>query len=90
MVSSYIAQLKPLPSHLVGRTLALSQGDLPGKRPLQAKRAPWTVCRDVLHPEVEQEQIGHDRHGYGALDAADLFGNLMLSQAHHSFQFFHQ
>jgi hypothetical protein len=61
MASRGFAQPKPLPSHLMGRTLALSLGDLPGQRMLQAKRAPWTVRRDVLCPEPKQEQIGHER-----------------------------
>jgi hypothetical protein len=31
---------------------------------------------------VEQEQVRHDRYGYGPFDAANLFGDLMLAQAH--------
>lgn len=39
MTLSRFADLKPLPSHLVGRTLALGRDHLPGKRGLQAKAA---------------------------------------------------
>ena len=56
------AHLEPLPRQLTGRTLALCLDDLPGKRSLQAKRAPWPVCRDVFGPQLEQEQIGDDRY----------------------------
>jgi hypothetical protein len=40
---SRFAHLKPLPSHVSGGTLALGLDHLPGKRALQAKRAPRTV-----------------------------------------------
>jgi hypothetical protein len=84
------AYLKPLPSHLVGRTLALRLDDLPRKRPLQPKRAPRGVRRDVFGMQPEQEQIGHDGHGDRAFHAVCFFRDLMRSQAHDSFEFLHQ
>jgi hypothetical protein len=90
MASCGFAHLEPLPSHLTGRTLALCLDHLPGKGPLQAKRAPRPVSRDVLGLQLQQEQIGHDRHRHGALDAVSLFGHLMWPQTHDPFQFFAQ
>ena len=37
------AQLKPLPSHLTGRTLRLRLDHLPGKGPSQVERTPQGV-----------------------------------------------
>jgi hypothetical protein len=82
------AHVEPLPSHLTGRTRALRLDDLPGKRPLQAKRAPQPVCRDVLGPQLQQAQRGHERHRHRALDAVRLVGNLMRPQAHDPLPFF--
>ena len=87
MSSRGCTHLEPLPSHLTGRTLALRLDDLPCKRPLQAKRAPRPVCGDVSGPPFEQEQIGHDRHRHRALNTVGLFGDLMLAQTDHAFQF---
>jgi hypothetical protein len=83
MPSRYFAQLKPLPGHLTGRTLALCLDHLPSKRPLQAKDAPRSVWRDVPGPQLQQEQIGHDGYRHRAPDALRLFGHLMLPQGHH-------
>jgi hypothetical protein len=84
------AQLKPLPSQLMGRTLTMRLDDFPCQRALQVKHAPRAVCTDVLRSQLEQEQVGHDCHGHGTLDAVDLFCDLMLAQADDPFQFFHQ
>jgi hypothetical protein len=67
-----LAHLKPLPSHLAGRTLALRRDHLPGKGTLQVKRVPQPICRDILGAKLKQEQIGHDRHGDRALDAREI------------------
>src|SRR5919197_6234938 len=90
MSSRGFAHLKPLASDLVGRTLALRVDDLPGNRPLQAKGTPGLVRRDIFGTQLEQEQIGHDRHGYRAFHPLDLFGDLMLPQPHDAFEFLHQ
>jgi hypothetical protein len=55
------AHLEPLPSHLTGRTRALRLDDLPGKRPLQAKRAPRPVGCGLglpLFPKLPQYPLG--------------------------------
>ena len=75
------AQPTPLPSHMVGRTLALSLGD-PRAYARCRRNAPWRVCRDVQSPELQQEQIGCERDSYGALDASHLFGDLMVGHDH--------
>jgi hypothetical protein len=54
------AHLKPLPGHLMSRTLALCRDDLPSQGPLPPKRASRAVGRDVLGAQLEQEQIRHD------------------------------
>jgi hypothetical protein len=64
------AHLQPLPGHLAGRTLALRLDGFPRQCPLQAKCAPWTVRRDILGLQLEQEQIGHNRHRHRALHRA--------------------
>jgi hypothetical protein len=84
------AYLKPLPSHLVGRTLALRLDDLPRTRPLPPKRAPRAVRRDVFGMQPEQAQRGHDGHGDRACHAVGVFRDLMRSQAHDAFEFLHQ
>ena len=76
------AQPKPLPGQLAGRTFVLRLDDLPSKRPLQVKRAPWAIRRNVLRMQLEQEQIGHDRHRHRAFHPIGLFGDLILAQAH--------
>jgi hypothetical protein len=72
MPSRSFAQLEPLPSHLMGRTLAPRLSHLPGQYVLEAKHAPRVVGRNILRPELEQEQIGHKRHSCGALDTTSL------------------
>jgi hypothetical protein len=90
MSSRGFTHLEPLASHPSGRTLTLGLHHLPGKRALQAKRAPRSVRRDVFGAQLEQEQIGHDRHRHGAFHPVDLFRDLMLAQPDDSFHFFHQ
>jgi hypothetical protein len=90
MISSCFAHLKPLPSQLASRTLTLRLDHFPGELTLQLKRAPRSVCRNVLGLEPEQEQIRHDRYGDGAFHPVDLFGDLMLAPTDHSLQLFHQ
>jgi hypothetical protein len=86
MSSSCFAQLKPFPSYWSGRTLALGLDHLTGQRALQAKCAPRTGGRNILCPQLEQQQIGHDCHGDGALGALDLLRHLMLPQTDDPFQ----
>jgi hypothetical protein len=73
-------QLEPLPSHVPGRTLALRLCYLRGKRALQAKRTPRAIRRNILGLELEQEQVGHNRHRDRAFDSSHVFGDLMLAQ----------
>jgi hypothetical protein len=86
MSSRSLSHLQPLARYLLGRTLALRLHHLPGKGTLQAKGAPWAVCRDVLGAQFEKEQIRHDRDGHGAFDTVHLLGDLMLAQADDPFQ----
>jgi hypothetical protein len=87
MSSRGFAHLEPLASDLVCRTLTMFLDHLPSEGPLQPKRTPWAVCWDVLGMQLEQQQIGHDRHGHRALDTIDFFGDLMLAQTDHTFEF---
>jgi hypothetical protein len=90
MPSLGFGQLKAFSSHLTGRALVLRLDYFPGKGALQTKRAPRPVCEDIFGVQLEQEQIGHDRHRDRALHPIDFLGDLMLAQAHHPFEFVHQ
>jgi hypothetical protein len=84
------AHLKPLPGHLMGRTLAWCRADLPSQGPLPPKRAPRAGCRNVRRTQLEPEQRGHARHRPRALHAVCLFGDLRLAHAYHALQLFAQ
>ncbi len=63
-------------------------GQPPRQTPVEATRALRPVCRDGLGPQLQQKQIGHDRHRHRVLDAISPFGNLVLLHAHDPFQCF--
>jgi hypothetical protein len=62
----------------------------PGKRSLEAKRAPRAVRRNVLGAQLEQEQIGHDGDRHRACNTLGSASDLMLPQPHDTFELFHE
>jgi hypothetical protein len=88
MSSRGFTHLQPLLTGLARRTLALGLYHLPGKQPLEAKRAPRAVRRDVLGSQLEEQQLGYDRHR--AFNAIRLASDLMLPQPHNAFEFLHE
>jgi hypothetical protein len=56
MSSRSFAQLEPLASDVMCRTLTLLLHHLPGKGPLQAKGTPWAVCRVSLAPSLSSSR----------------------------------
>src|ERR1041385_4945147 len=55
---------------------------LPGELLLEGECTPGTAWFDLLGPQPQQQQIGHDGDRDRALDARRIFCDLMLAQAH--------